>query len=1338
MSGAPVLTAEQQQALRIDTSVAVTAGAGTGKTATLVARYLAHLEGDAARGVPPLAPHRILAITFTEKAATEMRERVLAELARRGAPPELRQQVLQAPISTIHAWCGQLLREHAIEAEIDPGYQVLDEPRAQLLFAEVLEELLDACAGGWAPVRPLLAAGWTRARLRLALQALARQRERAARWAQHLLTSDDAALLAHWRRGEPEPLEERLRSALALADRLAESLARAPAGDKLRAVLQSALELAGECRQRLQAGDPHALRVWLRAALLQSGLVGSDGSPRSFGRLGQRARWQDGEALEQARQALAEFAAALPRQLHQMVADLDAAAIPALRALAELWLELLKRYQHRKRVQAAVDFDDLIERAASLLGDPSRQAVRARLQARYRAVLVDEFQDVDERQLRLIEALCCDASGRVAPGRLFIVGDDKQSIYRFRGADVSVFRRLRARIAQARQPCPDPERPPATVSLRDNWRTLQAPLAFANAVFDRLFRAPEGAPGEPFGAEPGALRGRRTAAPGSVRLLLHLLEAGEETAEAGTAAERSEGESEPDGDEPGAFTSSALEEARLVARLLRRLLGEDGGPPLQLGERLAGGGERLRPLRAADVALLLRSRTHLKLYEDALRRHGIPFVVHGGMGLFDAPEVVDVLNLLRFLADEGDDLALAGLLRSPLALLSDEALYAVARLRAEPAPATLWQRLRAAAGNPAPELLLAQSERQAVGRAAHTLAGLAALAWRVPAAELVRRALEASGAWAAYAVGPRGPQALANLERLLDVVRELQARTSRGLGELAALLVEMAEVAGNEGEAAVCAEATGVQIMTVHAAKGLEFPLVVVPECGTVPPPERDPVVLEERGLHGEDGLPLYDVGIKVADPQAGYRDGSPGLREQLRERSRRKQQAEHLRLLYVAITRARDHLVLSGSCRRGAAGLEPRRGSWLAMLCQALGLEQAPLAGRRLVLPTPAEAPPDGAPRAVEVQVLTGQDLAEPPAQPVAQRDSEQPYQGEPEPEPLLAALGGAAGHQGATAATGSLPADGPPLDLEAVVRPCQRPLAPARAMLSPSRWKLFASCPRRYYYRVVLGLPEELGGRPVAPEGEDLEPPAAPHPALAALGRQRPLVRGSAVHRLLELGLPPTAAERERAVQAVLQGMGVEGDAELGAEVLLAAERAAASLERTGLAGEIARARCVYREHPFVLRLHGGVIEGTIDLLLEDERGWTVVDYKTDELQADQVEAAVRERGYDAQIGLYALAAATLCGLGPDRPEGPEPRVRATLLFTQPGVRLDRAYGQAELAAIASRAARDLEDIAAGRFPRGSSAPCEQCGFARPPARGAPPLCDVALAGQPGAIRS
>jgi ATP-dependent helicase/nuclease subunit A len=1116
------LTVSQRAALDLSRSLAVVAGAGCGKTQVLAARYLAAL-GSGVR------PDEILALTFTERAALEMKARIRSWLREQG-------QELEHPrIGTIHAFAAGLLREHAVAAGVDPGFAILDGVDRIVLVRDAVAELCDRLARGRGSpddgeALGVLARSFVRPALEAVLRGLLARRDRAAAWAAATAEITDLELLARWRRIPlGSALLKRRLGEPALARALAELAGARPRSRRAAEVTEQVVRAAAACDR------PEAAHAFVEALYRQ------DDRPRSL---------PEGAppALEWLQQVLALEVA----ELRAEIGGSDELAAPAVRALARLLRAALAAYDAAKSARQALDFDDLGLHAEALLA--SHSEVCARVRRQYRSVLIDEAQDLSPSQWALLSRICGDPGqgGGLREAVLFAVGDEKQSIYRFRGADVSLWSEIRAAVARA-----NASGTQGIVTLQDNFRSHREVLGFVNQLFARLLANPT----QPYQAAAQALEAAREPSPEGgaasprpgVDLLLDVDEV--------PASESGDGDAE-------ALRLHA--EADRVARYLA-----------STHWRGAGG------CKLGDCAILLPWRTHLAAFEDALRRHGVPFIVLGGLGFYQTQEVRDAHCLLQFLCDPRRDIELCGVLRSPFCALPDALVYAIART----GRGSLWQRLHAAAGEGGlrageGDLIAAASasERAQIRRAFARLSRWRARAGHCGAAELYAQALDDSGAYAALAQGLRGPQQLANVARLCEVIRGFEVAGWRGLWEAAEALGVLIEEEEQTGEARVPDDADdAVRILTIHAAKGLEFPLCVVPELGMRFPEVPDRLRMEELSALGG----ACEVALPVRDPQTGKRK-RPGLYVALGAEARRKSDAEMKRLLYVACTRARERLVLSGSVTRARDGraLVPSR-SWLSWIQGALGLRLSPIAEGTYAL--------GGA----EYEVLTGRALQ--PAAPAR-------------PGPEVAALGEA--------------------ELSAAIAAAQPgPERGARLRLTPALACALESCPHKLRLRLLSGR-AEFAPEPDSEalwEGEDDAPPR-----LATA-----VARGLLLHRAFELEAfaapDPRALVFRLAAQARLSDRSV-------VETVCAQ---VAAFARSPFCLRIASARPAYAELPFLLTTAGVELSGTIDRLVREPDGtWRVIDWKTDEVAAERAAEHARAHGYFTQLRLYAQAAQAIVG--------------------------------------------------------------------------------------------
>ncbi len=837
---------EQEPAITTrDCDILVTAGAGTGKTRTLVARYLSLL----ADGLPLRS---LVAITFTRKAAREMRNRVRAAIqqyigrldlspAERERWQSLYPELDAARIDTIHGLCTEILRAHPAEARVDPRFAVLDEGQAHLLHVLALDEAL-AWAANDAQAAGLFVLLGER-ELRRNLDQLLRRRLDAAEVLAHL--PED--ITAHWRSLVAKHQQEVL---LALQSRpeWAESV-RVLRGNPA----DRSDDRAEVCRRRALAavdGATGSLEKQM-ASLCQLKAISLRG--------GSKKAWPGGvEQLREVKAALRTVRALWeqedPSRWSFLALDEELAmAFPVLRVLvAFAW----QRYAALKQERNAMDFDDLEQGALQLL--QQNGALRAYWQEQVRAILVDEFQDTNGRQRDLVTLL------NGGQGKLFAVGDAKQSIYRFRGADVTVFRAERQRIQRE-----GGQVFPLEVSYRAHRELIQG----LNDLLRPVLGEQED-PAQPW-VEPFAPLKHYREEPGpgfcAPHLELHLT--------------------------VGSKGSGALDRAAdaLAARLVHWV---------ESGRYRVGRDGFIRALAYDDVAILCRASSSFPAYEDALERAGIPFLTVAGGGFYQRPEIRDLLNAMQTLADPTDDLALVGLLRSPAFAVSDVELYRLCQERKQDnRNISLWDILCGAKG---------QFRSEAGQRAAQIIADLHRWAGRTSVADLLKALLDATDYRAAL-IQAGETRAARNVSKLLA---DAHASAIVGVGAFLEYVQGLRDAAAREGEARTPAEGV-VQIMSVHQAKGLEFPVVVIGD-------------VTYGGGRGGSGL-LIDPELGLLLPKRDEDKNLPAVYRLGQVSDKAKEAAEEDRLLYVAATRAREKLVLSGCF----AGRLPAR-SWLGRIASS------------------------------------------------------------------------------------------------------------------------------------------------------------------------------------------------------------------------------------------------------------------------------------------------------------------------------------------------------------------------------------------------------------------
>ncbi|MGE3956696.1 MAG: UvrD-helicase domain-containing protein [Vicinamibacterales bacterium] len=874
-------------------NVVLEASAGTGKTRVLVERYVNLLRAG-------VEPEHILAITFTRKAAAEMRERIidrLREAARLsefdpGRWRELKERLGEIAISTIDAFCLSLLREFPLEADVDPGFDLADDTEVPRLIGESLDRALRLCR---AIARDdddvaLVFAQLGERRLRTGLAALLDRRLVAPQALRRYLAAGPRDLTA----GEVcRRAAERLRSAFDgvdgglpafLADGPIEAQAFAMLADDVRALC---------ARPSMDAdGDPPAFgtrdaqaRFRVLADRLRGYFLKSDGDPRgaSFQGTGYSAAdCVSPAAWKRHRSAAAGIAPAVGEALRAFRRDLN---VVLSRGVWRIFAVTLDQYQRTLEGRALLDFSGVLERAVKLLKDMDEFAQsRFKLEARYRHVLVDEFQDTSRAQWQLVAQLVRNwgegfgASADAIPPSIFIVGDRKQSIYGFRDADVSVLDDAAAFVAGLRGE-DDPRR-----AISVSFRSKPAILSFVNDVFaavekvedrpDRFryddtdrFPVPDG-------------QGVREATQ-DVRVPA----IGEGSGQATLPWDQPE----PADDERclGLIVGATITDAaERVADEIARVIGH-----VTVRDRSRG---TSRPAQAADVAILFRSRDTHREFERALARRGVSTYVYKGLGFFDADEVQDCVALLRFLADSRSNLRAAALMRSRIVRLSDAAIAALA------------PDLASALGGDLPGDIverLDEGDRRVLQAVRAAVPRWLALVDRLAPSELLDTVLAETG-HARELRGVRYRQARENLKKLRAMVRRHQNRGYATLARLAAHIERLA--VGDESNAAIDAH-DAVSLMTVHASKGLEYPIVFIVNMGRGTGNSRAPIRVA-ADVKGEASVAIADYQSE-ADEDASARE-----------------REETKRLLYVALTRARDRLYLSGSVANGQ--FRPTRGA--------------------------------------------------------------------------------------------------------------------------------------------------------------------------------------------------------------------------------------------------------------------------------------------------------------------------------------------------------------------------------------------------------------------------
>ncbi|MCG7400489.1 MULTISPECIES: UvrD-helicase domain-containing protein [Caballeronia] len=856
-----------------DLSLLVEAGAGSGKTAVMAGRIALMLANGA-------APGTIAAVTFTELAASELLSRVrefVTELSAGRIRPELRialpdglssvqlahlaassASIDEITCSTIHGFCQRLIKPYPVEADLDPGASVMVRNQGDLVFGEIVD--------GW--LRERLAGGQTSVLAEMVMEKPAETVTLLTKIAENLRRRRTL------RASAAPALQALLQVFVREATDFADFARRAPASEPDSARIAGALEkLAASVAANVNPMAPAAL-VRILVSRPDESVCTKQGTFRNYSKKG---KWNEAAKAQGLSRAEGDRLNEEATDRYNACRDawtalVEAAATHALAALIDDAKQILARYRDYKRTAALLDFDDLIFAARDLLRD--HDAVRRALGERYRHVLVDEFQDTDPLQTEIFWRLCGDpAVGtdskdwtqfRIRPGALFLVGDPKQAIYRFRGADVGAY--VQARDAFRAQ------NPQSVLSISTNFRSCTPILDYVNARFEAVLSG--------------------TGQPGFIALDPFHGDRGEQPCVAALDI------AVPDEDGESDTSRQRDAEAEAVGDLCARLV--SGGTVL---DRRTGEARACRP---GDIALLAPTGSDLWRYEEALERRGIPVATQAGKGFFRRQEIQDLIAITRVLAERKDALALGALLRGPLVGLTDEELLDIVWALPRTGDGERVARLDLTVDREAIAHPLARDvigKLQALTRHSHATTPYHLLSQAIDVMR-VRHILRERH-------GREAERALANVDLYLGLSA---AYAVRGLSAFS----EAMTVAWSDEEKAVEGQADAqeeaVALLTMHASKGLEWPVVIPVNTMT--------------GVKAADGA----VGQRATDtflcPVLGI---NPSGYAEAREDEKAELARERIRLWYVAATRARELLVLP------RLNVEAPENAWIGLLDLAI-----------------------------------------------------------------------------------------------------------------------------------------------------------------------------------------------------------------------------------------------------------------------------------------------------------------------------------------------------------------------------------------------------------------
>lgn len=812
------LTDEQMYAVdSLDINCIVPAGAGSGKTRVLVERYLRIIEKFAI--TDPNIIESVVAITFTEKAAKEMKERIrLGMIERReravkkGDPDQTLmwrsnlQKLERASISTIHSFCARVLREFPLEADIDPEFKVIDAIEADWILTEVVEQevkkyLKIEDAGltthfyQWVSL-----AGYGRALKQIKM--VYHQTINSG------LSIDEVEQLTDQSfKDSPYSMVQDWEKLIALGD----ELFYAEGSSKRLEEFQAKWTMLKE--QIIAFIDKPSIESLFIDQLFEL----------TKGNFGSNLKELRGK-VNATTSKIKEWLAAI--SYHSLEKEFISSFYSLLKNIDHAYLK-------EKEKLNGIDFDELQLKTIKLLIE--NVEVRSKLRRRILFLMIDEFQDNNQVQKKLVSLLLKDEKGDIRPGSLFVVGDPKQSIYRFRGADVQVFKDMEEEIkASAGRVAP----------LVYNFRSSPKIIEFVNYFFPYIMSDNPGSPN----FYKNAIAKKELELDDAIEFIPIF---------------------EINNDEQ----SLREIEAQAIAKKIELLINNG--------------------VNAKDITILFRSLTNISIYEEALKNLAIPYYIVGGRGFYYKQEIYDLVNVLEYLIDPNNSIALVGILRSPMVAITDDTLYQFMSKQVWKLNYEEWYE---ALGN------INNEEKKKINHFLNWHKAIKEHLGRIRIDELIEKILEFTQYRAILLALPQGSQAVANIEKLIRLAKDFPGNNAFSVYEFVQRINRLKEDEQQEKEAAIESEAGNtVKLMSIHQSKGLEFPYVLIPDISRKPVPD--------------DNLLRFssELGLSCQIPSNNEDWQAPIRWLYLTDKEKKVEREESVRLFYVAATRAENKLILSG-----------------------------------------------------------------------------------------------------------------------------------------------------------------------------------------------------------------------------------------------------------------------------------------------------------------------------------------------------------------------------------------------------------------------------------------
>ncbi len=1121
------LTKVQKKAVQtVGNNILVSAGAGTGKTRVLVERILHLLRTQKATIT------ELLVLTFTEKAANEIKTR-LSQGFREMSLVGPRRDLEKAAISTFHGFASRLLKEHPIEAGVDPEFRVIETEQSELLKEEAMREMIAKIYDEKKEAFELLPAYGENVACDGILKVFTAARHEGKCLREFFLENE---------KKEQETSAEREK------------------------------ELPGEAQALIQKLEEIDAEAWERFL--------------------HNAKW-DWKTFRDFKEWSALYKGKRKAGWKEWRAILEDLAALRLGPLAAPWKEKFEflalafeaAYSAKKKEKGFLDFDDLQMKAVSLFrGEkPALRKLRERYQREFKFILVDEFQDTNFLQMEFVELL---SSGK----NLFMVGDYKQSIYGFRGAEPGIFlakEKLYGEGAEGER-----------IFLAESFRSDPPVLDFVNRFFKTLWEE-DNFPFEPLLPHSAPKEGNTSQDP-VVEVLVTELKENEDMPHSPS------GDSKINGTSPGNLSGkenksqdmrcARLREARMIAARICELHEKDKIP-------------------YGDIAVLFQAMTLSGIYEDAFKSAGVPYFIVAGRGFYEQPEIQDMMSFLSHLERPLADIPLAATLRSPLFHITDDTLFWLCRqAKAEREDTPLYRAVKAF--ELVPEI--SKDQRTRLEAFLKLTCALAELKDRIPLSDLIDKMLEGTGYELSVLMDPKGVRRYANLKKLIAMVREYETYERMSLASFLNILKRLKAQEVRESEAQIALETSveAVRMMSVHAAKGLEFPVVFVADMGHQGSRSDSKAVI----AHAANGYAM-----QVPDEQ-DHEMQKPYFFQWVDREIAKRDEEEWKRLFYVAVTRAKSRLFLSGVHKKKKEEKASFRAmaswmDWAMAICDDGAYKPRERAGG-------SETP---ACEGLSIQMTRETEFAVGPHRGIKEDSREK----------MEALIKDVKWNEKVVPENGK-----PHRNLGKDARRGTGPSLPRSIDLPVSAYVLFQKDPKEFWRTYQIGwsvhdhdsfdgltrtapISSSMKSKGIGTSGEN---EWAGEDAIFSEDDFSAADFGTAMHGFFE-HLDFSKPERFLEAESLERVFG-----RFGKEAVSDARKIIHDFMKQPIFQELGKAKQVKREIDFVLNERRGLIHGKIDILFEDKKGqWHILDYKT----AAGDEESARKSAYDLQLEIYALAA-------------------------------------------------------------------------------------------------